>query len=87
MLVSMSEKIEFLIREKRSQEIERNPVTDEFRSTSVYEINLHEREVLVTFLRRTDFSCNGVAVLQGIVLYLALGHVDVIRRVQIVVIR
>ena len=71
-LVTLSEEIELLIREERSQEIERNPVPDEFRRPSVDIGNLYEREVFVTLLRRPDFACHGIAVLQRIVLYLAL---------------
>ena len=71
-LMTMSEKIEFLIREKRSKEIKRNTVSDELRSTSVDEVNLDEREILVTLFRRTDFSGYGIAVLEGVILYLVL---------------
>ena len=70
--MSVSEKIELLIREKRSQKIERNPVSDKLRCTSVDEIDLNEREILVAFLRRTDFTSYRVTILQGIVLYLSL---------------
>ena len=70
--MTMSEKIEFLIREKRSKEIKRNTVSDELRSTSVDEVNLDEREILVSLLWRTDFSGYCIAILEGIVLYLVL---------------
>ena len=65
-LVSVSEKIEFLLREKRSKEVERNPVSDELGTTSVDVVDLDEREILVSFSWRTDFSGYGIARLESV---------------------
>ena len=87
LLVTVTEEIELLIREKRCEEIERNPVPDELRRAAIDILDAHEREVLVTFLRRTDFSGYGVARLQRIALYLILGYIDIIRGIEIIVVR
>ena len=85
-VVTIAEKIELLIREEGSEEIERNPVTDEIRGASVDVLDPDEREILVTLLRRTDFSGHCVARFEGIELYLVLTYIDVVRRIQIIVI-
>ena len=82
-----SGEVELLVREERGEEVERDAVADEFRLAAVHHGDLHQREVFVAFARRTDFSGDGVAVLEGVLLDLLLGDVDVIRRVQIVVVR
>ena len=85
-LVTMAEKVEFLIREEGSQKIERYPVADVVRRTPVDILNPDEREILVSLLRRPDFSGHGVTRLECVVLYLSLADVDVVRGVQVVVI-
>ena len=59
--MTVSKKVELLLREKRGKEIKRHPVADVVRSTAVDVVDLYEREVLVTLLRRTDLTCHGVA--------------------------
>ena len=61
--MSVTKQIEFLFREKRSKEVKRNPVSDEFRSTSVDELDPYEREVLVSSLRRSYFSSYSITCL------------------------
>ena len=39
----------------------------------------HEREVLVTSLRRSDLTCHSITCLECMLLYLVLGNVDVVR--------
>ena len=85
--MSVSEEIEFLIREKRGEEVERYAVAYEFRCAAIDEFDTGKREVLVSFSWRPDFSGNGVSVLEAVLLYLLLGNVDVVRAVQVVVIR
>jgi hypothetical protein len=85
--VSMAEKIEFLVREERGEEIERNPVTYPLRSETVDKLDLYEREVLVALFRRTDLSGHGVPVLESVLLNLVLRNVNVIRRIEIIVVR
>ena len=70
--MTMPKEIELLVREKRRQEVKRNPVPDVFRRTAVDIADFYEREVLVTLFRRSDFTCYSVAVLESIVLNLAL---------------
>ena len=84
--MSVSEEIEFFIREKRCEVVKRNAVSDEFRSASVDIFDPYEREVLVSCLWRSDFSGNRVSCLESMLLYLILRHVYVIRRVEIVVV-
>ena len=72
MLMTMSEKIKLLIREKWSQEIKRNPVPDELRTSTVDIIDLYKREILVTISRRSDLSGNSITILQSIILDLTL---------------
>ena len=56
---------EFFVREKRSQMIERNTVTDFFRRTAVDLVHFDKREIFFTFLRRTDSPLHHVAGLQA----------------------
>ena len=84
---AVAEKVEFLRREEGSEEIERNAVPDEFRRAAVDVLDLDQREILVAFARRTDFTGDGIAVLQGVLLDLLLGNVDVVRGVQVIVVR
>ena len=46
----VAKQVEFLLREKRSKKVKRNPVPDEFRCTAVDEFYPDEREVLVSLL-------------------------------------
>lgn len=45
--MTVSKKVELLLREKRGKEIKRNPVADVVRSTAVDVVDLYEREVFV----------------------------------------
>ena len=87
LLETMAEEVELLRREEGSEEVERDAVADELRRAAVDVLDLHQREILVAFARRTDFTGDGVAVLQGVLLDLLLGDVDVVRGIQIVVVR
>ena len=71
-VVAVSEEVEFLFREKRRKEVERNPVSDEFRRTSVDELDAYQREILVSGLRWLYFSCHGISGLEGVLLDLVL---------------
>ena len=84
--MSVTKKIEFFFREKRSEEVKRNSVSDEFRGASVDIFDTDKRELLVSCLWRLDLSCNSVAGLQRVLLDLILGHIDVVRGVEIVVV-
>ena len=57
----MTEKVELLIREKGSEEVKGNTVTDIVRSTSVDILNPNEREILVSLLGRTYLTGHRVA--------------------------
>ena len=85
--MAVTKKIELFLREQRGEEIKRHPVTDVVRSTSVDVLDPHEREVLVTLLRRTDLTGDGVTGFEGIILYLTLADIDVVRGVEIIVVR
>ena len=78
--------VEFLVREEGSEEVERHPVADEFDAASVDGADPHQREIFVALARRTDLAGNGIAALEGVVLDLLLGDVDVVRGVEIVVV-
>ena len=86
-VVAIAGKGKLLIREKRGQKVERHPVPDILRSTSVDSMYLDQREILVSLAGRTDLAYNGVACLQSVGLDLILRHIDVIRGVEIVVVR
>ncbi len=85
-VVAVAGEIEFLVGEERGQEIERYAVADEFRGTAVDAVDFHQREIFVAFARRTDLAQDGVARLEGVHLDLALGDVDVVRRVEVVIV-
>jgi hypothetical protein len=70
--VSVSKQIELLVREEWSQEVERNPVSDELWSTAVDVLDLYEREVFVACLWRSDLTCHGITGLQRMLLDLVL---------------
>ena len=59
--MTVSKKVELLLREKRGKEIKRNPVADVVRSTAVDVVDLYEREVFVPLLWRTDLTGDSVA--------------------------
>ena len=77
--MAVSEKVELLLREERSQEVEWDSVSDELRCTSVDVVDTYEREVLVAWLRWLDFSCNSVTCLESVLLDLILRYVDIVR--------
>ena len=84
--MTMSEKVEFLVREERGEEIERNAVADELRSAAVDIFDAYERELFVAFLWRTYLAGHCIACLEGVDLDLLLGYVDIVRGVEIVVV-
>ena len=86
-VVTVAGEVELLVGEKRGEEIERDTVADEFRTAAVDGVDAHQREILVAFARRTDVTEDGVARLEGIVLYLRLGYIDIVGRIEIVVVR
>ena len=71
-IVAVAEKVEFLLWEKWGEEVERNTVADELRCTSIDLFYAYKREVLVTDLRRLDFSCHCVTGLERVLLDLEL---------------
>ena len=77
--MTIAEKIEFLLWEKRGQEVERNSVADEFRCTSIDVLDAYEREVLVTCFRRLDLTGYSISCLESMLLDLILRDIDVIR--------
>ena len=85
--MSVSEEIEFLFREKWCQEVERYSVAYEFWCTSVDILDTYEREIFVAGFRRLDFSCYGITGLQRMLFDLILRYIDVIWRVQIIIVR
>ena len=84
--MTVSQKVEFLLREKWGQEIERNSVPDKFRATPVYFQNAYQWEVFVVLAWRTDLSSHCVSIFQGICFYLLGRYIDIVRAVQIVVV-
>ena len=77
--MSIAKQIEFHLREKRSEEVKRNPVADEFRRTAIDEFDADQWEIFVTLLRRFDFSSDCVSGLEGMCLNLSLRNIDIIR--------
>ena len=78
-LMAVSEKVEFLVREEGSQEVERNTVADIVRSAPVYILDPYQGEVFVTFLRGTDLTGHSISCLQCVLFDLILGNMYVIR--------
>ena len=85
--MSVSEEIEFLFWEKWCQEVERYSVAYEFRGTSIDVLDPYQWEIFVTGFRRLDFSCYGITGLQCMLFDLILRYIDVIWRVQIIIVR
>ena len=85
--VSVSQEVEFLVREEGGEKIEGNAVADEFRGASVDVFDAHEGEVFVSFAWRTDFAGNGIARFQGVCFDLVLRDVDIVRGIQVIVVR
>ena len=85
-LVPVPQQIEFLCREKGSEEVERDAVPHKFRCTAVDELDFYQREIFVAFPGRTDFTGDGVAVLEGVLLDLLLGDVNIVRRIEVIVV-
>ena len=86
-LVPVSQQVEFLRGEEGCEEIEGDTVPDKLGRAAVDELDLDQREVLVAFARGPDFTGDGVAVFERILLDLLLGNVDIVRRVQVIVVR
>ncbi len=84
--ISVSCDIEFFFREERGKEIERYAVADEFRLASIYELYFYQGKVFVPLSRRPDFSGNGVAVFKGVLLDLLLRNVNIVRRIEIIIV-
>ena len=76
-VVSFAE-VELLIREERGEVVEGDTVAHHCRVFAVDFVHLHQREVFLTFLRRTDGAFHHVARLQPEQLDLRLGYVDVV---------
>ena len=77
--MSVSEKVELLLREEWCKEVERNTVADELRSTSVDELDPYEREVFVSCLWRSDLTSYGISSLESMLFDLILRYIDVVR--------
>ena len=73
--MSISQKIELLFGEERSQKVERNPVPDIFDATAVDGFDAYQREILVAFSRGTDLTGNRIAALEAVILDLLLRYV------------
>ena len=84
--MSVSKQVEFLVREEGSKEVERNTVADELRRTAVDIFDADQREILIPVARRTDLARHGVSGLEGVDLDLLLGDIDIVRRVQIIIV-
>ena len=85
-LMAVAQEIEFLRGEQGSKEVKRHPVADKFRGTAVYELDAYKREIFVSLTWRTDFAGDGVSVLEGVLLDLLLGDVDIVRGVQVIIV-
>ena len=70
--MSVAEKIEFLLWEKRCKEVEWDTVSDELRCATVDILDADKREVLVTNLWRFDFSGYSISCLKRMLLDLVL---------------
>ena len=84
--VIASAKRELLIGEERGKVLERNAVAHESRVASVDFGDLHQGEIFFAFLGRADYAVYYVTRLQAEELDLRLGHIDVVRRREVVVI-
>ena len=85
-LVSMTQKIELLGREQGSEEVEGDPVPHKFRRAAVDEFDFHQREILVSLARRTDFTRDSITVFQRILFDLLLGNINIVRGIEVIVI-
>ena len=85
--MTVAGKCKFLIGKERGKKVERHPVTYVLRSTSVDSVDLDQRKILVTFPGRANLADDGVSRLKGITLNLILRHIDIIRRVKVIVVR
>ena len=82
----MAKEVELLVGEEGSQEVERHTVADIIRSPAIDVFDPHEREILVTFFRRTDLARDRISRLQRVALDLVLADVNVVRRVQVIIV-
>ena len=78
--------LEFLCREDREQVVEGNPVANLLRLTSIQSDEFLHGEELILTLRCGDDRLDHIAGLETIVLDLALCHVDIVRRGEVVVV-
>ena len=85
--VAVSQKVELLVREEWSQEVERYAVPDVLRTAAVNHLDVYEREVFVTFARRTNLSEHCVSIFQSEAFNLLGRYIDVVRTVKVVVVR
>ena len=81
-----AQEIEFLVREKGSQEVKRYAVADELRSAAVDRFDFDQGEVLVSLAGRAYFAGYGVAWVESVVFDLLLGYIDIVRGVEVVVV-
>ena len=86
-VVSVSRQTELLAREERRHEFELYAVADVFGRQPVDFVHADQREIFLALLRRTDRSVHGVAGLESEKLDLRRRNVDVVGRVQVVVVR
>ena len=70
--MSIAEQVELLFREKRSEEVERNSVSDELWSATVDELDANKREVFVTCLWRTYLTGYSISCFKRMLLDLIL---------------
>ena len=85
-LVPMTQQVEFFCGEQGSEEVERDAVPDKLRRAAVDEFDFYQREIFISFSGRTDFTGDGVSVLEGVLLDLLLGNVNVVRGIEVIVV-
>ncbi len=86
-VVAVARETEFLAREKRRHEFELHAVTHKVGREAVDLVHAHQREVFLALARRADGTAHGVAGLQPEVLDLRRRNIDVVGRIEIVVVR
>ena len=78
--------IELLLRKERGEILEHHPVAKLLRIESVDHLYLDEREILFAVFGRTYLARNGIALVETESAYLRGRHIDVVRRVEVVVV-
>ena len=85
--MSVAQEIEFLLREERGKEVERNTIPDELNGASIHVFDIDQREILVPVSWRAYFTGDSVSALESVHLYLLDGNIYIVRGVQVIVIR